>query len=259
MLHSLRLWILKGLHYLKLPCKPSRPLKVIGSAPFDRCCKPFWQFRCRRTDGRIECRIVIKAMSSIQQIAMTPCHNLYCRPIVSGYCGKSDVAGNFLRYIATGTVAAGDERKIEDGAEMRKKPAAARHSGGWNLVLTYIDCISDLVSDLELIRGARLHSPATPTSSSWCGSCCCWALMTGGVIGRELWQHRSLRRRRRPRFQLKFHLVSFSLQTVSINHAHSEWWMFGNIFLSKDYSRADMTRRVGGCCMCKKEAQLLLW
>jgi len=78
----------------------------------------------------------------------------------------------FLRYIAGhragSTVAGGDAQKMDTRSEAGwfGTRSVGRHSAGRNLVVTYIDCISELVSDWKLIRDARLHSPATTTSSA---------------------------------------------------------------------------------------------
>jgi len=150
---------------------------------------------------------------------MTPCQNLYLRPIVSGYCSKpASRCWQFLRYIATGTVAAGNERKIEDTSG---PPLVILMVGisFWRILIAFRIWSQtwNWYAALDYTRRLRRHPPPDAEAGKLL-----LLLMTGGVIGRELWQHRSLRRRRRrrPRFQQKFHLVSFSLQTVPLSCIH---------------------------------------
>ena len=109
-------------------------------------------------------------------------HSCECRLLpVYIHCHISHCSAANVSLRAAGTVALGEGRRLK--TEMWCEATPARHARRRNLVATFIDCISQLVSDWKLIRDARLRLPATLTTSSrrGCGRCWCWRVMTGGV------------------------------------------------------------------------------
>lgn len=161
-------------------------------------------FRDRR-QGRRDCirRRAMQIVSCAKTLSelMKPTSRPYCTWL---YCDQRIVAGN-LRDILPPARLQRRRRRTGDG---RWKTKPARHPSGWNLVVTYIDCIWKLVSDWKLIRDARLHSPADRPHRRHPPCCCCCCFCWWHATWSAPHARDSITRflRRRLSFMQKFHL-----------------------------------------------------